>query len=142
MLLSARPMGASRIPGPIGLSGRTENLDDGTMARAFSPRPGFTSAVDVQDKIVAGAQVPAAITSSAGIPVIRLGSRGAEVHKLQQLLNVRLTPSPRLRADGLFARSTQEALAQYQRALSIPADGVAGKRTWYHLLKGDNAAVP
>ena len=33
-------MGGSRTPGPIGLSGEARDLNDGTMIRALSPRPG------------------------------------------------------------------------------------------------------
>jgi len=33
-------MAGSRIPGPIGTTGEPQDLDDGTMIRALSPRPG------------------------------------------------------------------------------------------------------
>jgi hypothetical protein len=73
--------------------------------------------------------------------VLRQGSLGSEVQKLQRQLNVRLAPSPKLAVDGIFGPVTLQAVQQYQRGVSIAADGVVGKQTWYHLLKGDKATV-
>jgi|GEM_PF-2546163 len=142
-------MAGSRIPGPIGTSGLRQDLDDGTMIRALSPLPGpigmspplaaasshFGSPALIPPKPVRRTEIPT-------IQLLRQGSRGSEVEKLQRLLNLRSQPSPNLKLDGVFGPVTFQALQQYQRGLSIPADGVAGKQTWYHLLKGDKATVP
>ena len=74
------------------------------------------------------------------VQVLRQGSQSADVQKLQRLLNIRLAPSPKLTVDGIFGPRTLQAVLQYQAALSISADGVVGKQTWYHLLRGDKAA--
>lgn len=72
----------------------------------------------------------------AAVPVLRIGSAGNEVRKLQALLNIRLSPSPALRVDGSFGALTAAALTQTQRAASIRADGIAGKDTWRVLGSG------
>nr|WP_242508660.1 peptidoglycan-binding domain-containing protein [Rhodocyclus purpureus] len=80
-------------------------------------------------------------SSTAAVQVLQQGSRGSEVKKLQRQLNVRLLPSPNLTVDGIFGSITQQAVLQYQKGVSIVADGVVGKQTWYHLLKGDKATI-
>jgi Putative peptidoglycan binding domain len=69
--------------------------------------------------------------------VLARGSKGHEVQKLQRLLNLRLASTPLLRLDGIFGLLTHEAVLQYQKGVSTAVDGIVGKRTWYHLLKGD-----
>ncbi|GGY33278.1 peptidoglycan-binding protein [Pseudoduganella albidiflava] len=85
--------------------------------------------------------IPRANSADSRIHVLREGSQGTAVQKLQRQLNARLTPSPRLAVDGQFGPRTHQAVLQYQRGISISADGVAGKQTWYHLLKGDKATL-
>jgi hypothetical protein len=63
------------------------------------------------------------------------------VQKLQRQLNVRLALSRNLAVDGIFGPVTLQAVQQYQSGVSIAADGVVGRQTWYHLLKGDKATV-
>jgi hypothetical protein len=52
-----------------------------------------------------------------------------------------LAPSPNLAVDGIFGPLTLQAVLEYQKGVSIAVDGVVGKKTWYHLLKGDKATV-
>src|SRR5262249_41038567 len=68
------------------------------------------------------------------VPVLRYGSMGPDVKKLQQLLNNRLTPSPKQAADSYFGSLTLAAVHNFQPADKIRVDGVVGKVTWYHLL--------
>lgn len=84
---------------------------------------------------------PVRRTATPAVQVLSQGSRGSEVKKLQRQLNVRLAPSPNLTVDGIFGPITHQAVRQYQRGMSIAADGVVGKQAWYHLLKGDEATV-
>src|SRR5262245_32267390 len=102
-------MAGSRKPGPLGLNPEGQDLNDGTMIRGLSPRPG---PVGTQAPSTAGAlgqpSAPAATTRASGkktlevnLRVLRQGSRGLEVQKLQRQLNTRLTPSPRLAIDGV-----------------------------------------
>ena len=62
--------------------------------------------------------------------ILRSGSRGREVTKLQSLLNTKLSPSPNLDADGIFGRGTQDAVRQFQRQQGLDADGIVGPKTW------------
>src|SRR5262249_563009 len=64
-----------------------------------------------------------------------------QVGRLQRLINLRLAPTPPLRLDGLFGPLTHEAVLQYQMGVAIAVDGIVGRRTWYHLLKGDQAVA-
>jgi hypothetical protein len=80
-------------------------------------------------------------SASTELPILGRGARGAEVQKLQRQLNARLMPAPKLAVDGIFGPITQRAVLDYQKAMSIDADGIVGKLTWYHLIKGDKATV-
>lgn len=142
-------MAGSRKPGPLGLRAEVQNLNDGTMIRGLSLRPGTTKAKAIS---IAGPHGSSAETTpktrthnkkniNSGVQVLRQGSQGAEVKKLQRQLNVRLTPSPELAIDGTFGPNTFQAVLQYQRGVPIAADGIVGTQTWYHLLKGDKAAT-
>jgi uncharacterized protein (TIGR02594 family) len=62
--------------------------------------------------------------------VLKLGSRGGEVKRLQLLLNSTLRPSPRLRLDGDFGPATHRAVARVQAMKGLSADGVVGPKTW------------
>jgi hypothetical protein len=53
-----------------------------------------------------------------------------------------LISSQKLAVDGIFGSFTHQSVLQYQRGVSIAADGIVGKRTWYHLLKGDKVTIP
>jgi hypothetical protein len=72
---------------------------------------------------------------------LSLGSRGAEVIRLQSLLNARLSPSPSLPLSGIFDTTVQTAVRNYQQGVRIAVDGRVGKETWYRLMKGDTATV-
>ncbi len=63
-------------------------------------------------------------------PTLRLGSRGEEVRRLQELLRAR---GYRVRADGYFGPATYGSLYHLQQREGLPADGVAGPTTWQAL---------
>ncbi|MEV0615454.1 clostripain-related cysteine peptidase [Nonomuraea sp. NPDC050404] len=63
-------------------------------------------------------------------PTLRLGSRGEEVRRLQELLRER---GYRLPADGYFGAATYGAVMNLQQREGLPADGVAGPGTWQAL---------
>lgn len=137
-------MAASRNPKPLGTNPEVQDLNDGTMVRRLSPRPGpvgwqapaFGTTGESPYNLL-----PRSRLSSVGFQVLRQGSRGPGVRKLQRLLNRRLTPSPKLTVDGLFGPSTHQAVVQYQRGISVNANGIVDKQTWYLLIRGDVAAV-
>ena len=57
--------------------------------------------------------------------VLRKGSRGDDVKRLQGLLGVA--------ADGIFGNDTERAVKEFQRAKGLTADGIVGARTWAEL---------
>lgn len=66
-------------------------------------------------------------------PLLRPGSAGPAVRALQQRLNDWLARAPGrtpLALDGRYGPATQSAVVAYQRASSLPPDGVAGPGTW------------
>ncbi|HKX31855.1 MAG TPA: peptidoglycan-binding protein, partial [Blastocatellia bacterium] len=118
------------------------------MIRSLSPRPGpvgaqgtSTTAQGPPPANSPPAQASGKKAMEVNLRVLRQGSRGPEVQKLQRQLNARLTPSPKLAVDGVFGPVTHQTVLQYQRGVSIVADGTVGKQTWYYLLKGDQATV-
>src|SRR5690348_13601645 len=64
--------------------------------------------------------------------VVKHGSHGATVRKLQRLLHVH--------ADGVFGKGTVHALKRFQRRHHLPADGVAGPATWRMLKRAGRVA--
>ena len=75
--------------------------------------------------------------------ILRLGSRGLDVQRVQQALNRCMLPpnnkftSPpikRLVEDGSFGAKTQSAVKEYQRLNNIKTDGVIGPITSYFIF--------
>ena len=67
-------------------------------------------------------------------PTLRIGSSGAEVAHLQELLNRR---GHQLRTDGAFGPKTAAAVMSLQRRAGLVVDGVVGPKTWAVLTEGD-----
>ena len=59
--------------------------------------------------------------------LLKYGSRGDEVKKLQQALN---GAGYSLDADGIYGDKTRSAVRQYQRANGLGVDGIVGEQTW------------
>ncbi len=68
-------------------------------------------------------------------PVLRQGANGAwpkvTVRSLQYLLDAR---GAKVTVDGVFGAKTRTAVAAFQRAHHLAADGVAGAQTWGALI--------
>lgn len=63
--------------------------------------------------------------------VLRKGSRGPEVRKLQTLLNGSGVLRPRaLSPDGVFGSQTHAAVVAFQKKKGLSADGIVGPKTW------------
>jgi uncharacterized protein (TIGR02594 family) len=62
--------------------------------------------------------------------MLKLGSKGPDVERLQTLLNGLLKPSPRLRVHGDFGKKSHDALLLFQESRNLKADGEVGPRTW------------
>jgi hypothetical protein len=143
-------MTAWRRPGPLGRNPEVQDLNDGTLVRRLSPRPGLVGK-ELPNFAVNHNHKPPSISpptrsrhgtlSRAGLQALQQGSYGPAVQNLQRQLNRRLTPSPTLTVDGSFGPSTQQAVIEYQQGVSIAANGIVDKQTWFYLLRGDEVAV-
>jgi len=58
---------------------------------------------------------------------IKIGSRGEDVKKLQQILGIN--------ADGIFGPSTEVKVKAWQKSKGLVADGIVGPKSWELLLK-------
>lgn len=78
----------------------------------------------------------------SGIPAswpgydLSIGSTGSKVRQMQeQLARIsRAYPAiPRIAADGVYGRSTQEAVEKFQSVFGLPVTGVVDYNTWYEI---------
>ena len=65
------------------------------------------------------------------LPTIREGSRGAEVIKLQEILNQLNFYSGAI--DGVFGAQTKDAVVRFQGVYGLVTDGIVGPNTWSKL---------
>ena len=63
-------------------------------------------------------------------PILRFGSRGPAVKRLQEALLELGYKLPRYGADGAFGRETDAAVRQFQKDHRLVVDGVVGPKTW------------
>ncbi|MDQ2097194.1 MAG: peptidoglycan-binding protein [Tychonema bourrellyi B0820] len=104
-----------------------------TWNRLFPVATGaMESAIDNNTPTVENPQTNSQETQTS-FPVLKRGMRGAAVRDLQERL--RAKGFLRLRADGVFGRTTQAAVKAAQRQYKLPADGVVGSATWEVLLR-------
>jgi peptidoglycan hydrolase-like protein with peptidoglycan-binding domain len=66
--------------------------------------------------------------------VVKRGSVGESVHRLQRALNA--AGAGRFRASGVLDAKTESALRKYQSRLRITVSGVATRQTWNKLQRG------
>lgn len=62
--------------------------------------------------------------------LLRKGSEGNDVKKLQRLLN---EAGANLNVDGIFGSGTKQAVINFQRSTGIGVDGIVGTQTWTEL---------
>ena len=74
------------------------------------------------------------LLSGGSAPVLKVGSTGDAVHRLQRALSA--TGSGRLASSGLFDARTEAVVRIYQARLSMPSTGVVNPTTWKKLFKG------
>lgn len=72
-------------------------------------------------------------TVTVTLPVLRSGSKGAEVKTIQRLLNALGHDCGEV--DGTFGPATLAAVKAFQKAEKLTVDGVAGQATWTAILK-------
>lgn len=63
------------------------------------------------------------------VTILKAGSTGAEVKKLQEALNAKLKPKPPLVPDARFGNLTRTAVKAFQKANWLVEDGEAGAAT-------------
>jgi peptidoglycan hydrolase-like protein with peptidoglycan-binding domain len=73
-------------------------------------------------------------------PVLERGAKGRTVEELQRRLGAASCPCDPV--DGVFGRTTHQAVLRFQESRSLDADGVVGLQTWTALLTGQPATVP
>ena len=78
-------------------------------------------------------EAPAA-TVNVELPVLRLGDTGDAVKALQMLLMCNGYNLGVWGVDGAYGENTENAVTCFQEDAVLPADGVAGARTWAKLL--------
>ena len=66
-------------------------------------------------------------------PLLRFGSRGADVVLLQQALNAALAMLPELVPDGVFGPKTNAHVHTFQGQSNLFVDGIVGPLTWQAL---------
>ena len=66
------------------------------------------------------------------MPLVKKGSKGEAVKKLQQILN---SKGYKLSVDGNFGPATEAAVKAYQKANHLEVDGEVGEKTWASLMK-------
>ncbi|MEG4515535.1 MULTISPECIES: peptidoglycan-binding domain-containing protein [unclassified Microcoleus] len=66
--------------------------------------------------------------------ILKCGSKGEDVKRLQKLLNARDFSRHPIVIDGVFGPTTEDAVKRFQRQAHIPVDGVVGGTTWDRLL--------
>ncbi len=86
-----------------------------------SARLGAAIAVATSVGVAAGA-VPAAAQMQAPSQLLRQGSSGAAVKRVQRALHVR--------PDGRFTAGTRRAVLAFQRRDRLMVDGIVGPQTW------------
>ena len=70
--------------------------------------------------------------TAADMPLVKKGSKGEAVRKLQEMLNAK---GYKLTEDGDFGSKTEAAVKAYQKANGLEVDGEAGPMTWGVLFK-------
>jgi N-acetyl-anhydromuramyl-L-alanine amidase AmpD len=65
--------------------------------------------------------------------ILRKGSKGEEVRKLQELLG--------LFPDGSFGNETEKAVQAFQKLKGLTVDGIVGPKTWEALTSTNNKCV-
>ena len=74
---------------------------------------------------------PVDVTPVTTQPMLRTGSRGDAVRKLQELLNAKGYTCGSV--DGIFGSKTYAAVLAFQKANGLGADGIVGSLTWAKL---------
>ncbi|MFF3750892.1 peptidoglycan-binding protein [Streptomyces sp. NPDC002018] len=116
-----------------------QGYDAGTADGVFGTRTAnavasFQSARGLSSDGVVGARTWTALLSAGSATVVREGSTGAAVERLQRALTAALGRT--VSADGQFGSGTAQAVRDYQSSRGLTADGIVGAATWSALQAG------
>jgi lysozyme family protein len=90
-----------------------------TFGRGWSRR---VEGVRVTATAMAGGNSSATPSTTVDFEIVRNGSTGPWVHKLQQALEIQV--------DGIFGNATEAALKAWQKEVGLEPDGIAGPKTY------------
>lgn len=79
-----------------------------------------------------GIQSDGSIPAAATMPLLKKGSQGEAVKKIQKIINAK---GYKLTEDGDFGSKTEAAVKAFQKANGLEVDGEVGPMTWGVLLK-------
>lgn len=115
-------------PHPVKTSGQYD-ADTVRAVRAFQQRRGLdaTGAID--------RRTWTSLLARGGKPVLKKGSQGDAVRRLQRTLRVAMTHR-RIAVDGAYGPSTARAVKQYRKHLGLPDKPVVTQRVWRALERG------
>lgn len=104
---------------------------------------GFQQGAGLQVDGVVGPTTWAALPDGGPMPVLRQGSTGRVVQRLQEVLAAGAgqwgtSPGP---ADGTFGPNTRHSVEAFQGWAGVPADGVVGDQTWAASLAAAGATL-
>jgi len=79
--------------------------------------------------VAAQPKAPAPTPAPSSGAVLKKGSKGAAVTKLQQTLNAKYPAYSKLRVDGDFGAGTDKVVREFQRRAGLKVDGIVGAGT-------------
>ncbi|MER5382054.1 N-acetylmuramoyl-L-alanine amidase [Streptomyces sp. NPDC002688] len=116
-----------------------QGFDAGTVDGSFGSKTtaavtAFQQARGLSADGVVGAHTWTALLSAGSVPVLRQGSTGSDVQRLQRALTAALGRT--VSADGDFGSGTDQAVRDYQSSRGLSVDGTVGPATWSALQAG------
>ena len=83
-----------------------------------------------------GARNWMSLLSAGDRPVVKFGSAGPAVRRVQRTLNAVTDRAVPLKATGVFNTATTNALKAWQKSVGLDVTGVAGSQTWKAFAAG------
>ena len=118
---------------------KRKGVFDGRLHRVFNKRTAravlaFQAANNLKRSGVATLPTWTAMLSGGTAPILKYGSAGDSVRRLQRALNAAV--DARLDVSGVFTAGTLRAVREYQQLRRLPANGVVAAATWTDLKRG------
>ena len=120
-----------------GASGADGDFGQGTYNAVVS----FQQSRGLQVDGVVGSETWNALGGTSSYQLLRMGSKGDAVRRLQELLISKGYSCGASGADGDFGQGTYNAVCAFQEANGLDVDGVVGSQTWNALYGCGNYSV-